>query len=126
MAQRDQETAGSTKPSPSNSIFAEFGEIGKKRAEAMTAAQTTWLEGLRGVNQHWIGRAQSEAELASELITKLTAARSVPETVTVYQEWASRRMQLAMEDSQRLFSDSLKLMETSARLFTNSSTGHRD
>jgi hypothetical protein len=104
MTQVDQSTSSTTP----NSIFAELGEIGKKRAEAMAAAQTELLHGFQEISQHWVARAKSEAELASELVAKLTSARSIPETATAYQEWASRRMRLAIEDSQRLFADGLK------------------
>jgi hypothetical protein len=55
-------------------------------------------------------------------MTKLTNTRSIPEIAAAYQEWASRRMRLTVDDSQRLFADSLKLMETSARLFSSGST----
>jgi hypothetical protein len=125
MAQRDPGSDGSTKSAPSNSLFTELGEIGKERAEAMAAVQTELLDGFQEIGQHWVARATSETNLASELAAKLTSARSVPETMTAYQEWASRRMQLAIEDSRRLFADGLKLAETGARLFTNRKVSHR-
>jgi hypothetical protein len=125
MVQRDPGSDGSTKSAPSNSLFTELGEIGKERAEAMAAVQTELFDGFQEISQHWVARAKSETELASEMVAKLTSARSVPETMTAYQEWASRRMQLAMEDSQRLFADSLKLAATGARLFTKGKASHR-
>ena len=107
----------------SNSIVTELGEIGKKRAQALVAAQAELLNTFQSISQHWAVRAKSEADLASELMTKLTNTRSVPEIAAVYQEWASRRMRMAVDDSQRLFADSLKIMETSARLVSGGSTG---
>jgi Phasin protein len=125
MAQREPQADGSTKSAPSNSLFTGLGEIGKKRSEAMAAVQTELLDGFQEISQHWVTRAKSEADLASELVAKLTSARSIPETATAYQEWASRRMQLAIEDSQRLFADGLKLIGTSARFFSNGSASPR-
>jgi hypothetical protein len=106
-----------------NSIVTELGEIGKKRAEALVAVQAELLNRLQAISQHWAVRAKSEAALASELMTKLTNTHTVPEIAAVYQEWASRRMRMVVDDSQRLFADSLKLMETGARLFSSRSTG---
>jgi hypothetical protein len=44
-------------------------------------------------------------------------------TSAAYQEWAIRRAQMAVEDGQRLLTDNVKLMETAARLFSNSGAG---
>ena len=121
MAQADKSTASAT----SNSLVTELGEIANKRAEAMAAVQAELFKRLQEISQHWVARAKSEADLASELVSKLTSARSVPETATAYKEWASRRMQMAAEDGQRLFADSFKLIETSARLFSNGDSGSR-
>jgi hypothetical protein len=123
MAQKDPHTEGSTKSATSSASFTELGEIGKKRAEAMVAVQTELFEELQEISQHWVARAKSETDLASELVAKLTSARSAPETASAYQEWARRRMRMAVEDSQRLFADSLKLMQTGARLFSNGAIG---
>lgn len=112
-----------TSPGGTRSMFSGLGETGKERTEAMVAAQAEFLERLREINQYWLERAKSEAELATDLAAKLTHARSAPETATAYQEWATRRMQLVLEDGQRLFADSVKLMERSARLFSSGSTG---
>ncbi len=62
---------------------------------------------------------QSHAKLGSEFVTKLTAARSMPEVATAYQEWASRQMEMATEDAKRIFADGQKLAETGARLLSN-------
>ena len=61
------------------------------------------------MNLSCLDRMQSEATMASEFSTKLTAARSIPEVATVYQKWATRRMEMAAEDAKRLFADSQKL-----------------
>ena len=104
-------------------VVAELAEMGKKRAEAMAAIQADVFKELQEVGQHWVDRAKFEADLASELVSKLTSARSVPETVTAYQEWASRRMQIALEDGQHLFADNIKMVETAARFFSDGRAG---
>jgi hypothetical protein len=122
MAQVDKSASSATL----NSIVTSLGEIGKKRAEAIAAVQTELFNGLQEISQHWVARAKSETDLASELVSKLTNARSVLESATAYQQWASRRTQMALEDGQRLFTDSIKLVETSTRLFLNGATSSRD
>src|ERR1039458_1189565 len=99
MAQTESTTAKAEKSSPSNLIPPEFGAMGTKRLKDLAATQKELLEKLQDVNRNWFDRMQSEASLASEFATKLTAAHSIPETATIYQDWASRRMEMAAEDA---------------------------
>ncbi len=119
MTQVDKSSVGTT----SMSIVASLGEMTKKRVEATAAAQAELVKQLEKIGQHWTARAKSETDLASELISKLTDARSVPEGAKAYQEWAGRRMQMAFEDGQHLVADSFKLMETAVRGFSNGGAG---
>ena len=96
-----------------------FGEIGKKQAEM----QKEFLDTLEEINRAWLARAQSGVTLASELVGKLTTARSVPEAAAAYQECMTRHMELFAEDGRRIVADSEKLMRASARLFSNGSPG---
>jgi hypothetical protein len=107
------------KKSPAPLVAAEYAAIGKKRMEELVAIQTELIDKLQAANRNWFDRMQSEANFASELANKLTAARSVPETATVFQEWTSRRMEIASEDGKRLVGDMLQFMATGARLWSN-------
>jgi len=62
---------------------------------------------------------QSQAELASEFASKLTAARSIPDAMTACQDWTSRRFEMMAEDGQHLLADTQKFMEAGAHLFAN-------
>ena len=53
--------------------------------------------GLLACNPKW--------PLWSELATKLTATRSVPEALEAYTKCVSQRMQMTAEDGQRVFKD---------------------
>ncbi len=75
---------------------------------------------LQQLNQNWFDRMKSEVTLASEFAAKLTGVHSIPETANIFQEWASRRMEMAAEDTKRLVADSQKFMETRARLLSKS------
>lgn len=119
MAQSHTERTRTEKSSLPNLIPAEFAEMGKKRLDELVAMQTEQLEKLQEANRQWFDRMQSETTLTSEFAAKLTAARSIPEVATAYQEWASRHMEMAAEDAKRIFVDSQKLAETGARLLSN-------
>ena len=99
-------------------IPAQFAEMGKKRIEEFVNAQTELLNKLQETNSQWFDRVKTEADLTSEFAAKLTAARSIPEIATVYQEWTSRHMEMAAEDAKRIFSDGQKFAETSAHLLS--------
>jgi hypothetical protein len=70
------------------------------------------LEAYDGANRSWLYRVQSEAELWSELATKLTCARTMPEALSAFQECVAYRMQMAADDGTRLSEDVRKIMRT--------------
>jgi predicted phage tail protein len=97
----------------------EFAEMGKKRVEDFAKAQAELLEKVQECNRHWVDRFQSEAQLASEFASKLTAARSIPDAMAASQEWSSRRIEMMAEDARRLVADTQTFLETGARLLSN-------
>lgn len=100
-----------------------FGDMGKKQLEAATEMQKEFLDTIEAMNRAWLARTQSEVTLASELVGKLAAARSIPDAATACQECMSRQMEIFAEDSRRMLADSEKLMRAGARLFSNGSPG---
>jgi Phasin protein len=119
MAQMESNAEQTNKSAQPNLIPPDFTTMGKKRIEDLVDLQTELLERLQETNRNWFDRVQAEVNLASQLATKLTAARSIPETATAYQEWGSRRMNMAAEDAQHLLADAQRFMETGARLLSN-------
>jgi Phasin protein len=81
--------------------------------------QKEFVTYLQEVNRNWFEHMQSEAAIASEFANKLTAARSIPDVATVWQEWANRRMELLTQDGRHLLADTEKFIETGARVFGN-------
>ena len=96
----------------------EFAKLGEKQSEAMLAMQQELADVCEQISRAWLARLQAEGDLWSGLATKISAARSVPDALTIYQECASQRMQMATEDGRRLFEDSQKIMSTMARSMT--------
>ena len=121
MAQKESHTERTEKSSSLNLMPTEFVDMGKKRIDELVNTQTEFLEKLQEMNRQWLDRAQAEANLASEFASKLTAARSVPEAMAAYQEWASRRFEMMTEDGKHLFADAQKFMEAATRLLPNAS-----
>jgi hypothetical protein len=102
-----------------NLIPPEFVAMGKKRIKEAAAVREELFKTLQETNLSWFNRMEVEARLASEIGAKLTAARSIPEVTAAYQEWTSRRMEMASEDVRRLVADTQKIMETGMRLLSN-------
>src|SRR5262245_23153888 len=96
----------------------EFAKVGEKQAEAMTAMQQELADVCEQISRGWMARLKAEGDLWQALATKMSAARSVPDAIAIYQECAAQRMQMAAEDGRRLFEDSQKIMSTMARSMT--------
>lgn len=96
-----------------------FAAMGKKRVEDFANAQTEFLGKLQEANRQWFERMQSEASLASEFASKLSAARSIPDAMTACQEWTSRRFEMMAEDGKHFLTDIQKFVETGSRLASN-------
>jgi hypothetical protein len=95
---------------------AEFAATAAKRFETFARTQA---EQLQETNRQCLDRVQAEANLASELVSKLTAARSIPDAMTAYQEWGIRRLEMVAEDTKHLMDDMHKFIQMSAQLFAN-------
>lgn len=119
MAQKETQSERPEKSMPSSLVPPELAEMGKKRIDDFLAFQTEVLDKLRETNQHWFERALSEANLASEFAAKMTAARSIPDAMSVYQEWSGRRFEMMAQDGKNFLIDAQNLMQTGAKLLSN-------
>lgn len=113
-----QEQSSTGRGPEKSSELSEFFLMGKQHIKELTEMQTEVLNKLREANQTWIDRMQAETNLASALCTKLTGARSIPETITAYQEWGNRRMELASEDAKTFLADTQTFSATGVRLLS--------
>ena len=120
MAQNQGRIVEESKELPvPNFIPTEFVELGKKNVEVLLGLQKDLLDAIQEINQGWLARARSEANLNSELVTKLSAARTVPEQADAYQQVMGKRMELLVEDSRRLLSDGQKFVSLGTRFLAN-------
>jgi hypothetical protein len=65
--------------------------LGQEQTEAAAALQKELLEAYEQAGRAWLARVQSEVALWSELATKLTATRSVPESFEAYTKCVTKR-----------------------------------
>ena len=109
----------SERPALPESMLAESDTTGKQQFDAFADIQAELFSKLEQANLRWMDTIQKRVNLASEFATKLTAARSVPETVSACQDWVRQRIEMAEEDAKQLLADSEAFMDTAARLVSN-------
>ena len=95
-------------------------ELGKQQTDATLKMQKELLDEYEKASRAWLARMKSEMALWSDLATKVTASPSVPEGLDACREFVSQRMQMAVEDGQRLFGDGQNMMAA----ITKSFNGH--
>jgi len=122
MAQSEARDArsGSAKQSLPGTDFLGFGAKG---VETLMEVQKELLGTFEQINRERLGRAQQETELAATFAGKMTSARSIPDVMTAYQEWAAKRMEMFAEDSRKLFDDSHKVFNATMKVLTNGGGG---
>src|SRR5208337_146176 len=95
MVEREGYAQRTETPAPPNLlVFPEMAEMGKRRIENFVDAQRELLNRLQETNRQWFDRMQSEAKVASDFANKVMGARSIPEAMTTYQEWANRQLEM--------------------------------
>jgi hypothetical protein len=72
-------------------------ENGQEQAGVMLGMQREVLEACDQASRAWLERVKSEVELWTELAAKLSATRSLPEAIGIYQDYMTHWMQMAAE-----------------------------
>ena len=106
MAQKEHR-GSATHPLPN---AADVADMGKKQVEAMVDMQKQFMQTTEELNREWVDRLKAEAELVTEFANKLTAAKSIPETVAICQEWMTRRMEMFASDMQKFMTLTTRLV----------------
>jgi hypothetical protein len=97
-----------------------FGEMGTRNVKAGLRMQKEIFDLLQDIGREWFARATSEAELAFKLPERLTAAQTIPDAFSAYQEWLSEWMNRFSEDSRRFLADSRTIADTGVRCLSGS------
>ena len=92
-------------------------EIRSARSTGPTGSE--FFNALQEMSRDWMGRANAEVELGLKLSKNLTAAHSVPDAITAYQEWLSEEMNARAEDARLLMSNGQKFMDATSRFLSS-------
>ena len=77
----------------------------------MLNSQKELLDMYEQASRAWLARVKSEIDLWSDLASKLSTTRSVPEALEAYQKCAAQRMQMAADDGRQLFDECQKITQ---------------
>lgn len=116
----DATTRASANVGP-HSIF----QFGKDQTESVVHMQKQVLDAYEDAGRAWLARVKSEVELWTDLASRLTASRSMPDGVEAYRECLAKRMRMAADDGQRLFEEGQKMISTLTRGLSNSQAKER-
>jgi hypothetical protein len=75
----------------------ELTGLARKRLDAVFETQSKLVDTLPALSREWMSFAVAEQDFTADLLSKLTAARSISELTAVYQEWLNRRMEMFAE-----------------------------
>ena len=90
-----------------------------KRVQQATATQKELLNAYDQAIRHWTDRTQSEMTLWTNLGSKLTTTRSVPEAYEAFGKCVSQQMKMTAEDAQRLLNDYQQMTQKVTQSFNN-------
>ncbi len=105
---------------PEQAAYQQFTDMGRQPIEAMMDMQKGFLDVFQDVNRQWVSSINAQAQLASELFTKLAAAKSIPDAAVACQGCANQQMEILAENGRQLMAAGEKMMP---RLFGNGSNG---
>ncbi len=117
-----QDTSPGNPPNPKEAQE-QFINSAKPQLEALVETQKNFWNIAGKISQVWLDQAQSEAALISEMFGRLAAAHSAPEAAAVYQEFASRQLQIITDSNRRLLKDNEDLLKANTQLFSIKSGG---
>jgi hypothetical protein len=93
-------------------------QIGADRFATLMDMQREFLNALEQIQRAQLARTMEGTNLAANLASKVASAKSIPEIMTIYQEWITRNMELFAEDSRRFMADSQRIANATTRLLS--------
>ena len=96
---------------------------GRRQTETALNLQRTILESCEHASRAWIDRVQSEISLWSDLASKLSSTKSIPEAFETYTKCVSQRMQMAADDGRKLAEEAQQITQKFAQSLGNGRPG---
>ena len=81
------------------------------------------LESCEHASRAWIDRVQSEISLWSDLASKLSGTKSIPEAFETYTKCVSQRMQMAADDGRKLVEEAQQISQKLTQSLGNGRPG---
>ena len=103
-------------------LNAQFGDV-CGNIKAGLRAQKRMMDVLQDVSHAWFTRATSQTELAFRLPARLTAAQTIPDVLSAYQEWLNEWVDGVDQDSRRLVSDGKRIVDEGVHSLTMPPSG---
>lgn len=97
----------------------EFGAEGRQRLEEFAGAQTQFWDRLQDSNRKWLDRIQTEANMAADFANRLSSAKSLTDTASIFQNWTLKHMEMAAEDARRALKDTQDIFAAGARFWSD-------
>jgi hypothetical protein len=96
--------------------------VNSKVLDFMFGAQKVLIEEIVFVGSETLDRAQTEAHLFTEFVSKMAGAHSVNGIKTMFEECGQHQIDFIRRDSERLFKHGERAIETAAKLFNSQPT----
>src|SRR5262249_17149696 len=96
-----------------------FVNWGQEQTGAALGLQKELLASYEQVNRVWLARPQSEVALWSDLATRLTATKTVPEALEAYAKCVSERMKMAADDGRLLADEAQQITQKITKALGN-------
>ena len=116
MAQKERQSERQDKASL---VPVDFAETANKQLEEFADVQTELLARFEEANKWWLDRVQAEANFTSDVVSKLSSARSIPDAITACQDWSARRFEMMAEDATHILEDTQKFMQMGAHILAS-------
>ena len=96
---------------------------GQHQTETALNFQKAIMESCEHASRTWIDRMQSEISLWSDLASKMSSTKSVPEAVETYTKCMSQRMQMAADDGRKLVEEAQHMTQKFVQSLGNGRPG---
>lgn len=117
MAQPGSNLGASGKPAMLNFFY-----VGEEQIHTIMGTQKELFEAMQDWHRDFLERINSEASIATEMGSKLMAARTFSESSDACREWFRREMELLGKDQQHFLETSKKFALVSSQLLPNGLT----
>jgi hypothetical protein len=98
---------------------ADWAASARWNMEDLVNVQAEFWEQIQATNKRWLDRLREEGKFGADFASKLAGAHTVPDAVTICQEFSRRQCEMIAEDATHFIGETQKAMQSGARFFAN-------